>query len=161
MARLIIGQAACQPMFVKRRKRMASKTATFRQHHSDVQSLVARLEKLLDAEGIAANPEPAATVAREIFGKFTVHLAIEDATLYPKMLSHADPQVKSTAGRFMHEMGDLKAEFDAYGRRWPGPQAIGRNPQGFVTETRDVLRALQWRIRREDVELYDLYDKAG
>lgn len=32
-----------------------------------------------------------AIVLRELFGKFGVHLAIEDAMLYPKMLGHGDP----------------------------------------------------------------------
>lgn len=140
---------------------MTSKTASFRQHHTEVQGLVARIEELLDPRAIAADAGPLSTVVRDLFGKFGVHLSIEDATLYPRMLSHADPQVRQAAQRFQGEMGGLKARFDQYRARWPGPLAITRDPQTFVTETRDILVLLKRRIACEDSQLYDLYDRVA
>lgn len=140
---------------------MTSKTATFRQHHGEVRTLVVRIEQLLDLTAVRADAGPIATVVRELFGKFGIHLSIEDATLYPRMLAHADGRVRETAERFQREMGGLKARFDDYRGRWPGPFAISRDPEAFVAETRTILDALTQRISREDAGLYDLYDQVA
>ena len=134
------------------------KTEAFRQHHREVGGLVARIRRELDAGRIASDAAPVATVLRELFGKFGVHLSIEDATLYPRLLKHADGRVRGTAERFQREMGDLKLRFDDYRRRWPGPIAIIGDVAGFVAETVAMLELLERRIAREDMELYDLYD---
>lgn len=140
---------------------MTSRTATFRQHHGEVRTLVSRIEHLLDLTAVRTDAGPIATVVRELFGKFGIHLSIEDATLYPRMLSHADGRIREIAERFQREMGDLKARFDDYRSRWPGPVAISRDPQTFLAETRQIVDALKLRISREDAELYDLYDNVA
>lgn len=140
---------------------MASRTESYRQHHLEVRALVTRINALLDPTSIDADPAPVAVVIRELFGKFGVHLAIEDAALYPRMVEHSDPRLRLAAETFQREMGGLKAEFDAYRNRWPGPTAIARNPREFIGETRNILAALQHRIDREDRDLYDLYDRAA
>lgn len=140
---------------------MTSKTATFRHHHTEVRALVARIEGLLDTRAITADAGPIATVVRELFGKFGIHLSIEDATLYPRMMSHTDQRIRQTAERFQREMGGLKTRFDQYRNQWPGPHAISRDPALFVAETRDVLAALKRRIGCEDTELYDLFDRVA
>lgn len=140
---------------------MASKTESYRKHHTEVRALAARIENLLDPVSINTDPEPVATVTRELFGKFGVHLAIEDAALYPRMISHGDPNLRRVAQAFQQEMGGLKVQFEDYKQRWPGPTAIAGNPREFVNDTRKVLAALQHRIGREDTELYDLYDRTA
>lgn len=140
---------------------MTSKTASFRQHHTDVRALVVRIEGLLHLEAVRVDAGPIATVVRELFGKFGVHLSIEDATLYPRMMAHADQRIRQAAERFQREMGDLKMRFDDYRNRWPGPLAISKDPVGFVAETSEILTALKRRISSEDTELYDLYDRVA
>ena len=140
---------------------MASKTESFRHHHFEVRALAERIEALLALDSITADAGPIATVVRDLFGKFGIHLAIEDATLYPRMIEHPDSALRQAAQRFQREMGGLKARFDEYRQRWPGPTAISRDPQAFITETRGILAALGRRIACEDAELYDLYDRVA
>lgn len=140
---------------------MTLRSSHYREHHDQIRALVARIEARMDVAGIAADAAPVAAVVRELFGKFGMHLAIEDAALYPKLLGSDDPGLRGTARRFQGEMGGLKADFDAYRRRWRGPTAIARDPHAFVADTRAVLRALKLRIAREDAELYALYDGAA
>jgi hemerythrin-like domain-containing protein len=139
---------------------MTSKTEHFRHHHTEVRALQTRIEKLLVAEAIKTDAGPVATIVRELFGKFSVHLAIEDSTLYPRMINHGDPGLRKAAQLFQREMGNLKTRFDAYRSKWPGPTAISRDHQSFIDETREILSALARRIAREDNELYDLFDGA-
>lgn len=140
---------------------MTSKTASFRQHHTDVRALVVRIESLLHLDVIRTDAGPIAVVVRELFGKFGVHLSIEDATLYPRMMAHSDQKIRQAAERFQREMGGLKARFDDYRNRWPGPLAISKDPAGFVAETGEILTALKRRIGSEDTDLYDLYDRVA
>lgn len=136
------------------------KTETYRQHHQELRALAARIEVLLDPTAVRADPAAVAGIVRELFGKFSVHLAIEDNSLYPRTKTHADARLRDTATRFETEMGGLSERFEAYRKAWPGPLAIGRDPVAFVNETRAVLEALKARVAREETELYDLIDAA-
>lgn len=137
-----------------------SKTASYRQHHEELRAIAARIDRVLDRDGLTATPDEAAAVVRELFGKFSVHLAIEDKSLYPRAKAAGDVRLHAVASRFESEMGDLGKRFDAYRQSWPGPLAIGRDPARFAQETRAVLTALRERVAREETELYDLIDAA-
>lgn len=141
--------------------KMTQKTQIYRQHHADVRALVSRIEGLLNLHQIESNAAPIAQVVRDLFGKFGIHLAMEDANLYPRLSQHADPALRDVAQRFQKEMGGLKDRFDRYRQTWPGPLAISANPSTFVEETHQVLSALKQRIGREEDGLYDLYDAAS
>lgn len=134
------------------------KTETYRLHHQELRAIAARIDALLDATAIAADPAQVAGVVRELFGKFSVHLAIEDNSLYPRAKAGDDARLRAVASRFETEMGGLRDRFDAYRRTWPGPLAIARDPARFASETRAVLDALKARVGREETELYDLID---
>jgi hypothetical protein len=134
------------------------KTETYRQHHEELRAIVARIEAFLDPAAVAADTNPVAAVVRELFGKFSVHLAIEDNSLYPRTQALGDTRLREVAQRFQAEMGNLSQRFDAYRKSWPGPLAISRDPSQFVRETRDVLDALKARVAREETHLYDLID---
>lgn len=136
------------------------KTETYRQHHQELRAIAARIDVLLDVDSITADPNVVSAVVRELFGKFSVHLAIEDNSLYPRAKALDDANLRQVASRFETEMGGLGERFDAYRRAWPGPLAIARNPASFASETRAVLEALKARVAREESELYDLIDAA-
>lgn len=136
------------------------KTETYRQHHQELRAIAARIDVLLDADAIAADSNAVAGVVRELFGKFSVHLAIEDNSLYPRAKALHDSHLRQVASRFEAEMGSLSERFDEYRRAWPGPLAIARDPVCFTAETRAVLEALRARVGREESELYDLIDAA-
>ena len=137
------------------------KTDNYRKHHDDLRAIVARLEPMLDAAALAADPAAVSGVVRDLFGKFSVHLAIEDSTLYPKYAVHDDARLRQVAISFQTEMGSLSKRFDAYKHAWAGPLAIGRDPAGFVAATREMLALLKARVTREEDSLYDLIDKAA
>ncbi|RAU23662.1 hypothetical protein CU669_00725 [Paramagnetospirillum kuznetsovii] len=137
------------------------KTDHYRKHHDELRAIVGRLEPMLDVARITADPALVATVVRDLFGKFSLHLAMEDSALYPKCAVADDPKLRHVALSFQTEMGDLSKTFDAYKRDWAGPIAIGRDPTAFVAATRQMLVSLKTRVRREEDSLYDLIDRAA
>ncbi|MDV7338326.1 hemerythrin domain-containing protein [Terasakiella sp. A23] len=137
------------------------KTESYRRHHHDIRLILSTIEKEMDITRITDNPEVIAVSIRQLFGKFSTHLAIEDKVLYPKALAHNDNKVRKTANDFQTEMGGLGETFDQYRKTWPGPVAIAKSPEDFATQTRHILDLLVNRLNREEVELYTLIDRAG
>lgn len=138
-----------------------SKTETYRRHHDELRALGRRIATMLDPAHVDSAPDEVAEVVRQFFAKFSVHLAIEDRSLYPRCAGHADGKLKAVAARFQTEMGGLAERVETYRKSWPGPLAIGRDPARFVTETRTILTLLEARVGREETELYDLVDAAA
>lgn len=136
-------------------------TDTYRKHHQELRAIADRIEAVLDAAAIARDPTAAALAVRELFGKFSIHLALEDNSLYPRCLRHDDESLRRVAQRFQTEMGDLGQRFDTYKRSWPGPLAITRDPVRFVADTVTMLQQLKARVGREESEFYDLVDKVA
>lgn len=137
------------------------KTDAYRKHHDELKVLAARLGEMLHESTIQTDAAPVAAVVRDLFGKFSVHLALEDNSLYPRYTVHADLAVADTARRFQAEMGGLGQRFDAYKRAWPGPLAISKDVAAFVRDSRAILELLSARVAREEAQLYNLIDSAA
>jgi len=129
-------------------------TDKFRLQHNEILQVAKEMTEQLRGE-----PDPAALrkLLSNLAGKLSFHLAMEDQSLYPRLLGASDPKVKSTAKQFMTEMGGLGGTFTAYNGKWQA-SAIRADPAGFAEETRAVFAALTQRITRENRELYPLAD---
>jgi len=136
-------------------------TDTYRKHHQELRAIADRIQQVLDVAAITRDPATAAQAVRELFGKFSVHLALEDNSLYPRCLRDDDSRLRQVALRFQSEMGDLGTRFDSYKKSWPGPLAIARDPAAFVADTFVVLDLLRARVRREEDEFYDIVDRVA
>jgi hypothetical protein len=87
-----------------------------------------------------------------------VHLAAEDNVLYPQLRKSADPKVRALAQRFVDEMQPISGAFKAYAVRWGSASTIQADAESFIRETKEILAALNARIRREHAELYSVAD---
>ena len=97
----------------------------------------------------------------KLAGNLKVHLAMEDEAVYPMLLEHKDPEIRSLAQKYMIEMGGLKDAFIEYIDKWTKAFAIQQNPEEFVEATKGIFDALGKRIEKEDSELYILVDEAA
>jgi hypothetical protein len=132
-----------------------SLTARYRVQHQEIDAVITRLTQLLvDVDTLRSHARDARSLVATLSGKVRVHLAMEDRSLYPDLLAHANPTVREKARRFQAEMGELGKAFFAYVARWPHHQAVAADPAAFGRETRDVLRALAARMLAEDTDLY-------
>lgn len=137
------------------------KTESYRRHHKDLYGLLDQIESHLNAGKVSDELEAVSGTVRLLFGKFGTHLAIEDKAFYPKAIGSAHSGLSNLAKRFQDEMGPISTQFQAYRSKWPGPIAISQAPDEFVRETRDVIKAFHYRLKREETELYELFDKEG
>lgn len=135
-------------------------TRMYREQHEHLLRCARELSSLLGVEAIRADGQEARAALSRLSGRLHVHLAMEDRSLYPALLAHADPSVRETARRFQEERGGLRRTVDEFLARWPSARELGLRPEEFVAETRIVLAALESRIGREDRELFPLLDRA-
>ena len=142
-------------------KNGAVRTAVFRRQHEELAQSVAEISELLDADELAKGASVVSGHLSILSGKLTVHLAMEDKGLYPRLVRHPKAPVRDLAQRFMNEMGSIHDIFRAYLTRWRDPLQIERHAPKFVEETKTLLSALTQRIAREDNELYPMVDREG
>jgi hemerythrin-like domain-containing protein len=133
----------------------------FRTHHREIRAMIVRLERLLTAEQLQVRPN--AMVAHQLIchlaERVKQHLAEEDRGLYPALLVHEDPRIKSIAWGFISGERPLRRLFEAYRQRWLADCELRFEP-AFLSETRDMLGLIQDRIQREEQTLFPRLEQA-
>ena len=138
-----------------------SATDSFRKQHGELLAVAGEIGKLLDPAALAKNATQARMLLSNLAGKLKVHLAMEDQTLYPRLMQDPDAKVSGMARRFAEEMGGIAEVFGGYMGRWPTSKEIQEAPQQFVVDTKKLFAALSTRIERENNQLYPLLDQRG
>jgi Hemerythrin HHE cation binding domain len=133
-------------------------TDNLRRQHRELLRLARELAARLHGAAVATDATRLRSQIAALSGILNVHLAMEDGVMYPRLLVHEDPRIRTLAARYVDEMGDLKKVFADYSRRWNTPEAMRAAPAEFIRESRAVLDALTRRIGREEGELYPLVD---
>jgi hemerythrin-like domain-containing protein len=124
--------------------------SSYRKRQSGLLETIEELQSLLTAEQLRVRPN--ARIAYELLcdlgDKVKQHLAEEDKGLYPSLLIHDDPKVKSIAWGFISGEKPLRKTFDDYYDKWL-KQCDFNFTDEFIEETRSVFDLLQYRIERE------------
>ncbi len=136
------------------------RTDNFRRQHAELVEVVNKMTDMLTPAALQDNAAAMRSLLSELSGKLKVHLTMEDEVLYPVLKKHADENMRKTAQQFFDEMGGLKKVFTEYVQRWPNAEAIQNAVEDFVNETKEIFAALANRIKREDTELYELFENA-
>lgn len=134
-------------------------TDKFRAQHGELLNVAKAMGDLLQADRLRRDATEVRHLLSVLHGKLSVHLAMEDKSLYPRLLSHHDGDIRATTQKYIDEMGSLAGAFKAYVGKWPTPSAIQANPEAFIAETSGVFDALGKRIVQENKELYVMADK--
>lgn len=136
-----------------------SNTERYRRQHAEITRLAGELKRQLNPEALSDGATGVHSVLSELSGKLFVHLAAEDKVFYPQLLESTDPRMQALAERYIEEMRPISQAYKNYAVRWGSARAIESNAETFIRETREILAALDQRIRREHDELYALADQ--
>ena len=136
------------------------RTDKFRMQHRELMTLATELQGLLDEDALSRDAHVVSRCLGSFIGKLRKHLSNEDEVLYPELEAHKDPAVARLAQRFATEMKATAAYVHAYNERWATPSAIKVDAHRFIHETREVIRILADRVRRENQELYAVADRS-
>ncbi len=134
-----------------------ARSTKFREQHVDILRLASELQKLRP-EQLVRDPAAARSLLSKLLGKLSLHLAIEDRSLYPELQKSPDAEIATLGKRFETEMGGVADGMAAWGKHWSTPTAIQARPDRFVAETAAIVATLKNRIHRENQELYPALD---
>jgi hemerythrin-like domain-containing protein len=127
----------------------------YRSRHSELREIIDDLRVILTPAqlNIRPNARTAYQLLCELSGKVKDHLAEEDRQLYPTLLIHEDPRVKSIAWGFISGEKPLRRTFDEYHKRWLKDCDFSFTDE-LLEQTHEILDMLSCRIEREEQVLF-------
>lgn len=134
-------------------------TDNLKRQHKELLQVANDLAAILEVGKLAKDSAAARTLLSTLAGKLSVHLQMEDKSLYPHLLSQKNEQLVSLTTKYINEMGGIKTSFDTFSKKWSNSAKIQENPEGFIRETKGMMDILFIRISKEDRELYPMVDQ--
>jgi hemerythrin-like domain-containing protein len=124
---------------------------TYRSTHSELRQMIDDLRSILTKEQLKIRPnaKTAYELLCDLGEKVRRNLASEDRSLYPSLLIHEDPKVKSIAWGFISGEKPLRKTFDEYHKRWLKNCEFNFSDE-FLAETHEVFDMVSQRIEREE-----------
>ena len=138
---------------------MMSETKRFRDQHDELLEIASEISAHLTVDELSNNASEVRLLLSKLFGVLSVHLAMEDKALYPRLLAHSDERVEAMARKFIDEMGGIGEAVKAYKNKWSNVLEIQKGPGDFIEQTKAVFDALAKRIEKEDNELFKTIDE--
>lgn len=124
-------------------------------HHTELSTMIEDLQSILTLEQLSRKPtaEKAHELLSVLIKKVKQHLSDEDRELYPALLVHEDPRVKSIAWGFISGERPLRRSLDDYHKRRLKTAVLQSNA-AFIEDTRALLAMLTDRFEREERLLF-------
>ncbi len=134
---------------------------TFLQQHQELMQLTREVVPLLHAEQLARNCTEARLKIASWTRKLRVHFTLEERSLYPRLVTHPDPQIVRRATRFQQDLSTLGDQLTVYCRDWLAEDATIRGSAvRFVEQTKAMFDQVTKRFHMED-DLYLLADQTS
>ncbi|UHD16651.1 hemerythrin domain-containing protein [Thiocapsa bogorovii] len=127
----------------------------YRHTHGELRQMIEDLRSLLTPEQLRIRPnaKTAYELLCDLGTKVRSHLADEDRSLYPTLLIHEDPKVKSIAWGFISGEKPLRKTFDDYHKHWL-KNCDFNFTEDFLAETHEIFDMVDKRIDREEQVLF-------
>lgn len=123
----------------------------YRTIHPDLRQMVDDLRALLTEEHLrlAANARTAYEQLCDLGEQVARHLTEEDHNVFPGLLMHEDPKVKSIAWGFISGEGFMRKTFEDYYRRWLKNCDFNFGGE-FLAQTAEMFDLVAQRLEREE-----------
>lgn len=135
-------------------------TEPLRKQHAEIVEAVREIDAGLDPQRLVKSAGEIRSRLSALIGKLSIHLAMEDKSLYPSLQKHADAKVRDTGVKFAREMAGVTPAVEAFHKKWSEAQ-IGKEAAAFCAEAKKLFAVLSDRIKRENTELYPLLEPRG
>jgi hypothetical protein len=135
---------------------MARATENSRTQHAVLRRLADELLALLDKQSPLDGTEVRAALDR-IGAAVTAHVAMEVEVMYPRLLEHADAEVRELAAKMIPRVKDISDGYFTFQNAW-SPERIRTNPEAFQRQVRFVADVLRQSTLHEEANLYERID---
>ncbi len=134
----------------------------FRDRQTEILAMMSELKAMCTPQNLAIKPN--AKAAHEhlctLADKVKQHLAAEDRGVYPALLIHEDPKLKSLAWGFISGEKPLRKQFDSFYRKWLKDCDFEFTDE-FLVEARELFRVVEERLERERNVLLPRLEETG
>lgn len=101
----------------------------YREQHAALVKGIGAIQRLAGPAELSTRAPELLRLLMELAGQLKLHLALEDESLYPKLVKATDPKTAESARRFQREMGGLRGRSrpsSPTGRPWRSFRPIRR-----------------------------------
>jgi len=134
----------------------------FKERQKELLGMISDLKIMLKPEQLKVVPN--AKAAHEhlcsLGQKLKRHLSAEDRGLYPPLLTHENPKLKSLAWGFISGEKPLRKQFEGYYSKWLKDCDFNFTDE-FLNETLELFEVIESRIEREQTVLLPKLEESG
>jgi hypothetical protein len=135
---------------------------SLRGSHSDMLEIIGDLRAMMTREQLSIRPTAmtAHKLICELADKMKDHMVEQDRGIYPDLLTHQDPKLKSMAWGFLNGQKPMRKQFEQYNNKWLRNCDFNFSDD-FIADTFEIFDMIEDRIQREETILLPTLEKSG
>ena len=130
--------------------------------HADMLDVIKDLRAMMTKEQLSIRPNAKTThnLICELAEKMKGHMSEQDKSIYPDLLIHRNPKLKSMAWGFLNGQKPLRKQFDQYYAKWL-KNCDFKFSDEFIADTFEIFDMIEDRIKREESILIPTLETNG
>lgn len=134
----------------------------FRERQNELLDTISDLKAMMQPEQLQIKPNAKTCYEQlcQLGEKMKQHMAEEGKGVYPPLLIHEDPKLKSLAWGFINGEKPLRKQFESYYKKWLKDCDFNFTPD-FMEESHELFEAIEDRIDREQHVLLPRLEESG
>jgi hemerythrin-like domain-containing protein len=130
--------------------------------HGEMQVMIKDLRAMMTKDQLKIRPNAMTThkLLCELADKMKSHMSSQDQEVYPGLLIHEDPKLKSMAWGFLNGQKPMRKQFDDYYNKWL-KNCDFNFTDDFMAETFEIFDMVEERINREQTVLLPTLEISG
>ncbi len=135
---------------------------SLRGSHTDMQEIISDLRAMMTREQLSIRPTAmtAHKLICDLADKMKEHMIEQDRGIYPDLLTHQDPKLKSMAWGFLNGQKPMRKQFEQYHNKWLKNCDFNFS-EDFIADTFEIFDMIEDRIQREETILIPTLEKSG
>jgi hypothetical protein len=130
--------------------------------HAEMLEVISDLRAMMTREqmNIRPNAMTAHRMICDLAEKMKGHMSQQDKSIYPDLLIHQDPKLKSMAWGFLNGQKPMRKQFDTYHAKWLKNCDFNFSDE-FMADTFEIFDMIEDRIKREESILIPTLENSG
>lgn len=135
---------------------------TLKARHAELHEMISDLRAMMtkDQLKIRPNAKTAYQLICDLSAKMKDHMADQDQGIYPELLTHEDPKLKSMAWGFLNGQKPMRKQFDDYHQKWL-KNCDFNFTDDFIADSFEIFDMVDERIEREQSVLLPTLESNG
>ncbi len=130
--------------------------------HTEMQEMILDLRAMMTREQLSIRPNAmtAHKLICDLAEKMKEHMSEQDRSIYPDLLIHRDPKLKSMAWGFLNGQKPMRKQFEQYHNKWLKNCDFNFSDE-FIADTFEMFDMIEDRIKREESILIPTLESTG